>query len=522
MHTFPADGDYVLPHRAARQRRRLPVRRAGGRRADRRVDQRRAQGAARHRSEHGRGRPTSLFLKTPPIHVTAGPQRVAAAFMQRFEGPVNDLIAPIDHTLADTQIGVAYGVTTLPHLKDLSIVGPQRVTGVSSTPSRERIFTCRPHGAAEEAACATKIVSALAAQAFRRPASRNTKLDAADARSTSDGRKERDFESGIAAALEAILASPQFVFRVEATRRADGPRAPARRRRRRSTIATLGVAAVVLPVGAAPDAELHGAGAAGTPDAPGVLEKQVRRMLADPRAEALSTRFAAQWLRLSDVDGMLPDALLVSLLRSHARRGVRPRDRAVLRQHRPRRSQRARPAHRRLFITSTSGSRGTTASPTSAAPAFRRVDAAGVPPRPARPGQHPGAHLGRRPHVAGDARQMDHGSAARIAAAAAAAERAGARSDRRGRPAANCCRCASGWKSTGRARRAPRATASSIRSASRSTNSTSTGKWRIKDNEVPVDAAGVIYDGTKIDGPAGLRDALLRHQDVFSRPSPKT
>ena len=58
---------------------------------------------------------------------------MTAAFIQRFEGPVNDLIAPIDHTLADTQIGVAYGITTLPHLKDMAIVGPTRVTGVSDT-----------------------------------------------------------------------------------------------------------------------------------------------------------------------------------------------------------------------------------------------------------------------------------------------------------------------------------------------------------------------------------------------------
>src|SRR5205807_798195 len=99
----------------------------------------------------------SLTLKTPPIHVAAGPQRIAAAFIQRFEGPVNDLIAPIDHTLADTQIGVAYGITTLPHLKDLSIVGPQRVTGVSATPSREKIFTCRPTTAREEEPCAAAI-----------------------------------------------------------------------------------------------------------------------------------------------------------------------------------------------------------------------------------------------------------------------------------------------------------------------------------------------------------------------------
>src|SRR6185295_11845925 len=105
---------------------------------------------------------TSLLVKTPSIHVAAGVHRVTAAFIQRFEGPVNDLIAPIDHTLADTQIGVAYGITTLPHLKDLSIAGPQHVTGVSDTASRRRIFTCRPTSAAEEAGCAAKIVGDLA------------------------------------------------------------------------------------------------------------------------------------------------------------------------------------------------------------------------------------------------------------------------------------------------------------------------------------------------------------------------
>src|SRR3954471_8700156 len=156
---------------------------------------------------------TSLFLKTPPIHVAAGPQRLVAAFVQRFEGPVNDLIAPIDHTLADTQIGVAYGITTLPHLKDLTIVGPQRVTGVSSTPSRDRIFACRPTTAEDEPACASRIITSLATQAFRRAPSKRT--IAALTRFYAEGRKERDFESGIAAALEAILASPQFVFRVE-------------------------------------------------------------------------------------------------------------------------------------------------------------------------------------------------------------------------------------------------------------------------------------------------------------------
>src|SRR5205085_1836849 len=82
--------------------------------------------------------------------------------LQRVDG------APLGHTLADTQIGVAYGVTTLPHLKDLSIVGPQRVTGVSDTASRRAVFKCRPTSPDEETTCASAIVTSLAARAFRR------------------------------------------------------------------------------------------------------------------------------------------------------------------------------------------------------------------------------------------------------------------------------------------------------------------------------------------------------------------
>src|SRR4051794_7227134 len=165
---------------------------------------------------------TSLTLRTPPIHVAAGPQRITAAFIQRFEGPVNDLIAPIDHTLADTQIGVAYGVTTLPHLKDLSIAGPQRVTGVSDTASRRRIFVCRPTSPDEERPCAMKVVDALATAAFRRrPTDRERERLMAF---YEDGRRARDFEAGITSTLEAVLASPQFVFRLEpaSTRAAAG------------------------------------------------------------------------------------------------------------------------------------------------------------------------------------------------------------------------------------------------------------------------------------------------------------
>src|SRR2546422_3151912 len=102
-----------------------------------------------------------LTLETPPIAIKAGPQRIAAAFVPRSVAPVDDLLAPIDQTLIDTRIGTGYGVTMAPHLQELAIAGPVSVTGVSETPSRRKIFTCRPAPAApaaQERSCATDIL----------------------------------------------------------------------------------------------------------------------------------------------------------------------------------------------------------------------------------------------------------------------------------------------------------------------------------------------------------------------------
>ena len=172
---------------------------------------------------------TGLTIKTPPMHVKAGTHRVTAAFIQRFEGLVNDLIAPIDHTMADTEIGTAPGITTLPHLRSLSIVGPHRVTGVSDTPSRRRVFSCRALSQADETPCASDIVRRLSTEAYRRPVAEkdHARLMTFYAR----GRKEKNFEAGITKALEAILASPQFLFRIEET-----AAALARERRRDAAI----------------------------------------------------------------------------------------------------------------------------------------------------------------------------------------------------------------------------------------------------------------------------------------------
>ncbi len=93
------------------------------------------------------GDPTGLVIQTDPIFVKAGAQRVSATFLTRAEGPVDDVMAPIEHTLAGSHIGIAYGITTLPHLRDFFVSGPHNVTGVSDTASRRKIFTCRPTSA---------------------------------------------------------------------------------------------------------------------------------------------------------------------------------------------------------------------------------------------------------------------------------------------------------------------------------------------------------------------------------------
>ncbi|HUU34912.1 MAG TPA: DUF1592 domain-containing protein [Vicinamibacterales bacterium] len=305
MHTFPADGQYMFRVElhgnacgflfggpALNEQVEISV--DGERKALLDVDPKMYEGS------------TSLILKTGDIQISAGSHRVTAAFMQRFEGPVNDLIAPIDHTLADTQIGVAYGITTLPHLKDLAIAGPQRVTGISETDSRRAVFTCRPTSTRNEQDCATEIVRRVSTKAFRRPV---TDVEFADLMAFyRQGREARDFEGGVAAALEAVLASPQFLFRLESAPAASSARRAGTPYRLRDLDLATRLSYFLWAVG--PDEELLKLAGQNRLSAPGVFEKQVRRMLADPRSEALSSRFAAQWLRLRDVEEILPDALL--------------------------------------------------------------------------------------------------------------------------------------------------------------------------------------------------------------------
>jgi len=248
--------------------------------------------------------PNGVTMRTEPLFVRAGPRRVTAAFLKQYEGPVEDLLSRHDWSLADRQIGVSgYGITSLAHLKDLVVAGPSSVTGVSETPARERIFTCRPTRADEAASCAAEIVERLAPRAFRRPLTNDDREALMGFYAM--GAEEGGFEVGVRTAIEAMLASPDFVFRME--------EAPSNVQVGDNyAINDLDLAARMsfFIWGLPPDQTLIDLATRGDLSDEDVLEEQVERMLADDRSEALSTRFAAQWLRLDDLEKVHPDRLM--------------------------------------------------------------------------------------------------------------------------------------------------------------------------------------------------------------------
>jgi len=248
--------------------------------------------------------PNGVSLATDPVRVTAGPHRVSAAFIPPASQDVaEDLISPLRWSLASTSNATAYGFSSVPHLRDLVIAGPHGTTGVSDTPLRRRVFTCTATSGASGRECARGIVARLATRAYRRT------LDSRDIdpllaiydRAAADA----GFEVGVRTALEAILASPDFVFRFERAEAAaaSATAAPAMRIRDSDLASRLAFFIWSAP----PDSTLVALAARGRLSTPAVLEEQVRRMLRDPRAATLSTRFVSQWLRLSDLDKVQPD-----------------------------------------------------------------------------------------------------------------------------------------------------------------------------------------------------------------------
>ena len=299
LHTFPADGEYVFQAsyyttltgtffgRTARDEY-LEISIDGERRAMIEVDRFILQSD-----------PTAEWQETEPVFVTAGQHRVAAAFVKTFDGPAEDIVSPIRESLADLQVGYADGMTLLPHLWELVIEGPSKVTGVSDNATRRRIFTCRPTSQAAEEPCARQIVERLGSIAYRRAL---TESDIELLMSFYGyGAEEGGFEVGVRTALQAVLSSPDFIFRIETA-------SPADRDLYRIDGPGLASRLSYFLWGAPPDDELLEAARETGLEDDDALEEQVRRMLSDPRAEALGRRFAAQWLRLQDLDKVFPNS----------------------------------------------------------------------------------------------------------------------------------------------------------------------------------------------------------------------
>ena len=302
VHNFPADGDYrfdLLLHGAPEGN--LFGRTIGAIKIDVSVDGERVALVEVDRwiTESS---PAGLMVQTDPIHITAGARRVSAAFLKEFEGVEDDFIKPIDHTLADTQIGFGYGVTTLPHLRNFAIAGPANVTGVSDNPIRDAILSCRPLTMADEGPCARRILTDVATGAYRRPASAAEVTELM--RFYEQGALVGGFDAGIRAAVQATLSSLHFIFRLE-----EAPATGIRDGIYRVSDVDLASRLSFFLWGTIPDKELIGLASQGQLSKTDVFDQQVRRMLADPRSVALSTRFAAQWLRLQDLSKVEPDAL---------------------------------------------------------------------------------------------------------------------------------------------------------------------------------------------------------------------
>ncbi len=183
----------------------------------------------------------------------------------------------------------------------VNIVGPHRVSGPGDTPSRRRIFVCRPAASAEEKACAREILSALARRAYRRTAT------AADVDTLMEfydrGQSKRGFDGGVQMAVERLLVSPEFLFRIEA----DPVDAAAGTAYRLSDV-ELATRLSLFLWSDIPDDELLALAEAGRLRDPSELERQVRRMLADARSRALVDNFLSRWLQLNRLQGVMPDA----------------------------------------------------------------------------------------------------------------------------------------------------------------------------------------------------------------------
>ena len=253
------------------------------------------------------------------VPINAGLRDVAVTFVKTTSGQLEDLLQPFLRPPGISSFRLTrMGGYSGPYIGQLSFTGPFDVTGPGDTPSRRRIFTCRPSGPADpgEEQCARSILSSLARRAYRRPMT-DADLDLLLGFYRA-GRRDGGFERGIQVALERLLASPDFLFRVVEDPRDSAPGAV-------YEITDLELASRLsfFLWSSIPDDELLEVASRGELQDEAVLVEQTRRMLADPRSASLITNFAGQWLRLRNLPGIDRDAHLFPDFDDNLRRAMR-------------------------------------------------------------------------------------------------------------------------------------------------------------------------------------------------------
>lgn len=234
------------------------------------------------------------------IAVTAGPHKLAVTFVKEGSSLIETPRQPTESRFNDRR-----HPRTAPAVDQISITGPYLPKGAGDTPSRRRLFVCRPTGQdkQEEETCAAQIFSTLMRRAYRRPLTKG-EVDEPMA-FYRKGRANGDFDQGITMAVTAVLTNPKFLFRVES----DPDKLPAGGVYRVNDLDLASRLSFFL-WSSIPDDELLDVAAQGRLSQPAEFEKQARRMLADRRSYNLATNFAGQWLRLRNIDAVIPSGNL--------------------------------------------------------------------------------------------------------------------------------------------------------------------------------------------------------------------
>jgi hypothetical protein len=461
--------------------------------------------------ELSRGFAIRTGVETPRVRVKAGLHTVGVTFLATNLAPdIDDLDLPFQNTTIDT-VNVP-GISFFPHLGRVRIDGPFDAAPGQDSLSRQKLFICRPTGPSDTA-CVRRILSNLASRAYRRPA------QPSDLEMLmpfyEDGAKQRGLDAGIEMALRRVLVDPAFIYRKEAE-----PEATSGGSTYRISDLELASRLSFFLWSSIPDEELRSVAAAGKLSDPQVLERQVRRMLADSRSQALVINFSGQWLNtraLAQHDAVVaffPD-FDQNLRRSFIREielffgSIVDEDRSVidlltanytfvderLAKHygipnvygsRFRRVDIGPEIDMRRGLLGKGGLLTATSQPTRTSPVIRGQwvlqTLLGVTP-PAPPADVP-AIPAKEEDAAGNARELPMRQKME---------------QHRANP--TCATCHKIMDPIGFALE----------------NFDAVGAWRTEDEGLPIDPSGVLVDGTPLTGPASLRDAMVRYSDQYVR-----